>query len=362
MDGKIVLQDIVDLLAQRQGITLREAETFVKAMFSLIEEMLEREKCVKIKGLGIFKIIEVASRESININNGERFEIRGHSKISFVPDPVVRDLINKPFAHFEAVSLHEETVLEGMSEATDTILNEPEGEAAIGDIPAKIADTEDGSAREEKLSVVSETVSDRTVTGEKDNRECEKRLPEEAGTSYFSVKEEVAVCKMPNVRRRNVWYVIGILCLVSIVVYMFCCGERASTNPAVFRKEKPELKMQQADSAFLSKDTCWSDSTGSLVSTKEVPDGKRMKQDSADTKTDKATVPVLSIEEGNYKIVGTLQTHTIQIGETLRKISLKYYGTKELFFYIVQYNQDVIKNPDNVPVGVVIRIPELRQK
>ena len=63
-----------------------------------------------------------------------------------------------------------------------------------------------------------------------------------------------------------------------------------------------------------------------------------------------------------YNIVGVLQNHTISGGETLRKISLRYYGSKELFTYIVQYNSDIIKNPDNVPIGTVIKIPKLKQK
>lgn len=70
------------------------------------------EKYVKVKGLGTFKLTEVESRESVNVNTGERFQIQGHNKISFTPDTTMKDLINKPFAHFETVILNENTQLE----------------------------------------------------------------------------------------------------------------------------------------------------------------------------------------------------------------------------------------------------------
>ena len=124
MNEKITLQDLVNLLVERQNITKKDAETFVKAIFDLIEEVLERERSVKVKGLGIFKLIEVNTRESVNINTGERFEIQCHSKISFFPESSVKDLINKPFAHFEAVPLNDDTVLEDTLESTDSALDE----------------------------------------------------------------------------------------------------------------------------------------------------------------------------------------------------------------------------------------------
>ena len=75
--------------------------------FSLDRTSLENEKTVKIKGLGTFKLVDVDSRESVNVNTGERFQIKGHTKVSFTPDTNLRDTINKPFAHFETVVLNE---------------------------------------------------------------------------------------------------------------------------------------------------------------------------------------------------------------------------------------------------------------
>lgn len=112
MSEKVTIQDIIELLAEKHSMTKKDAEIFVKGMFELIEEALVTEKYVKVKGLGTFKLTEVESRESVNVNTGERIEIQGHTKISFTPDSSMKDLINKPFAHFETVILNENTKLE----------------------------------------------------------------------------------------------------------------------------------------------------------------------------------------------------------------------------------------------------------
>ena len=142
MSEKVTIQDIIELLAEKHSMTKKDAEIFVKGMFELIEEALVTEKYVKVKGLGTFKLTEVESRESVNVNTGERIEIQGHTKISFTPDSSMKDLINKPFAHFETVILNENTKLED----TET---EIEGEEE---------DTFDGNAPKPKQTVAAKEV------------------------------------------------------------------------------------------------------------------------------------------------------------------------------------------------------------
>lgn len=118
MDNKILLQDIADFLCYRSGITKREAEQFVRAFFEVIQQGLERDQYVKIKGFGTFKLVEVGQRESININTGERFQINGHTKVSFTPDTSLKDLVNRPFSHFQTVILNDETAIEELDACT----------------------------------------------------------------------------------------------------------------------------------------------------------------------------------------------------------------------------------------------------
>ena len=112
MNEKITLQDLVELLSEKSGMTKKNADALFRGMFDLIEEALTNEKYVKVKGLGTFKLTEVDSRESMNVNTGERIEIQGHTKVSFTPDTAMKELINKPFSHFETVVLNDGVELE----------------------------------------------------------------------------------------------------------------------------------------------------------------------------------------------------------------------------------------------------------
>ena len=109
MKKKLTLQDFADYIAQSEGVDKTTAETFVGAFFDIIEEGLIDDKFVKIKGFGTFKLVAVSERESVNINTGERFQISGHTKVSFTPDSTMKELVNRPFAHFEAVDLNDDT-------------------------------------------------------------------------------------------------------------------------------------------------------------------------------------------------------------------------------------------------------------
>lgn len=105
--GKLSISEIAQVLVDNKGLSQKDAENFVAAMFDIIQTALERDKLVKIKGLGTFKIIDVEARESINVNSGERVVIEGHGKVTFTPDASMKELVNKPFSQFETVILNE---------------------------------------------------------------------------------------------------------------------------------------------------------------------------------------------------------------------------------------------------------------
>ena len=105
--GKIAIQDVASKLIVQNGLSKKEATRFANKMFDLIREALEEEKTVKVKGLGTFKIIDVDSRESVNVNTGERVLIEGHNKITFTPDALMKELVNKPFSQFETIVLND---------------------------------------------------------------------------------------------------------------------------------------------------------------------------------------------------------------------------------------------------------------
>ena len=107
MSDKLNHSDLSALLAKETGISLAKSEAFTKALFDLIIEGLENDGLVKINGLGTFRVTEVADRYSVNVNTGEKFEIKGHKKLTFVPADTLKDSVNKPFAMFAPVEVDE---------------------------------------------------------------------------------------------------------------------------------------------------------------------------------------------------------------------------------------------------------------
>lgn len=114
MDNKIGIQELAAAIAKVREIDGSEAEIFCRSVFEVVSEFLVKDKLVKIKGLGTFKLIEVSDRESINVNTGERIVIAGHTKMSFTPDSVLRDTVNRPFADFETTVLSDNASTEKM--------------------------------------------------------------------------------------------------------------------------------------------------------------------------------------------------------------------------------------------------------
>ena len=105
--SKISLSDLAQRLAEKSGISLQDAELFIRKMFDVANEGLQSYKLVKMKWLGTFKVMAVKDRESVDVNTGERIIIEGRDKISFTPDNILKEIVNKPFAQFETVVVND---------------------------------------------------------------------------------------------------------------------------------------------------------------------------------------------------------------------------------------------------------------
>ena len=105
--SKISLNDLAQRLAEKSGISLQDAELFIRKMFDVANEGLQSDKFVKMKWLGTFKVMAVKDRESVDVNTGERIIIEGRDKISFTPDNILKEIVNKPFAQFETVVVND---------------------------------------------------------------------------------------------------------------------------------------------------------------------------------------------------------------------------------------------------------------
>lgn len=105
--SKISLSDLAQRLAEKSGISLQDAELFIRKMFDVANGGLQSDKLVKMKWLGTFKVMAVKDRESVDVNTGERIIIEGRDKISFTPDNILKEIVNKPFAQFETVVVND---------------------------------------------------------------------------------------------------------------------------------------------------------------------------------------------------------------------------------------------------------------
>ena len=101
------IQDIAKVIAAKYGLKISDSKTFINTFMDLVNEGLQEDGLVKIKGFGTFKIIEVKDRESINVTTGERFLIPGRNKVTFTPDSVMKEMVNKPFSQFDTVILND---------------------------------------------------------------------------------------------------------------------------------------------------------------------------------------------------------------------------------------------------------------
>ena len=151
MDAKLNHSDLSALLAKAAGMSLAKAELLTKSIFDIIIEGIEQDGVVKINGLGTFKLTDVASRSSVNVNTGEKFEIKGHQKLVFTPADTLKDCVNQPFAMFEPVEVDET-----YNDDTDDDSNELPGDDN-NELPGEENVASDDVQPEENEVVVEET-------------------------------------------------------------------------------------------------------------------------------------------------------------------------------------------------------------
>ena len=392
MNEKITLQDLVELLSEKNDMTKKNADAFLRCMFDLIEEALTNEKYVKIKGLGTFKLTEVDSRESMNVNTGERIEIQGHTKISFTPDTTMKELINKPFSHFETVILNDGVELEDTpfdiepkveemaDEMVEKIIEEPQVEvepvvevkvevaeepvvSPVVDEPIPVEEVSESVEEEPKEieAVVDEEpevsepvdIEEKPVEVEEKVEPIEEEISEKVSIPEEKVEEkpEIVVPEAPRSENKTTFKVLIGIIVVLLLIILF------GVYWIFFRQEKVDTNWEY---------TAPVKETASVV---QVEEQQAVKEDTLLVSEDTMVVQPVQEEQTMvlpedvvYEITGTITTLTLEPGQTLVKLALKYYGSKNFWPYIVQHNPDVIKDADRVPKGATIKIPKLEPK
>ena len=193
--GKYSITQLATILVKKNGISNDEALKFVTAIFDIVKEGLETDKLVKIKGFGTFKIIDVDPRESVNVNTGERVLINGHQKITFTPDSVMKEMVNRPFAQFETVVLNDgvdfsdidklSNINENIDKREETqeelqeIIQEEEEKEEVHDITPQESSTNDDVVRNQTTISPTKKLAE-TSTKETAEETSEKLIEEPA--------------------------------------------------------------------------------------------------------------------------------------------------------------------------------------
>ncbi len=172
------LDCLMRCLVERYGLSRKEAEEFVTTIFAVVRDRIDRDKIVKVKGLGTFKLADVNARESIDVNTKERIVIEGRAKLSFTPENAVRDRINSPFSQFETVDLDDDMDFTSIDEKYN---EKDEEEASAEEAPVE-------EVAVEQAPVVEEVPVEETTTADVSSEEIKEEEPPVAETPSEEVK------------------------------------------------------------------------------------------------------------------------------------------------------------------------------
>lgn len=374
---KFTVQQLADILIRKNRLSENEAQAFVCAIFDVIKEGLEADRQVKIKGFGTFKIIDVDPRESVNVNTGERVLIGGHQKITFTPDSVMKEMVNRPFSQFETVILNdgvdfsdvekEEPAPEAeniqKTEKENTMSEkevEPEPEEETISEPEVIItpEPEESEIPEPEESANPEQVKEATHEPEKEKIDQER---EEEATP--EPEDELSYEEKPE--HHYTAHIIGaIACLILIAAaayggYMFGVEEgRHQERLAQIAEQSKYLDKQKEEiTAYKAK----ADTTAVTEKAKKDSTAKKAETVQNTETADFSTYAMRDprVRTGAYVIVGTDKVVTAREGQTISKIAQTHLGPG-MSCYVEVFNE--MNGNDPLKEGTKVKIPKLRHK
>ena len=414
------VNDFARELSEKYGLSLGDASDFVSAMFDVVKEELDgADSSVKIKGFGTFKVSAVGARASVDVNTGERIIIDGRNKISFTPEVLLRDRVNRPFVQFETVVLNDgvdfseieeeseeeldsvsETEPQGVqlsptaptSQPTDQSTDQPapaeqpQGVQLSSTAPTSQSTDHYSSSEtaskavntEEHRDMARRLMTPKTETIEEDSEESDDKT---TATAPEADDEGIVIggCRQRSPRIMYVLTIASFIILVSLGIGMYFLYQRIEEKNHVIDRLESRLYAQQeaaeradAQPAVAVKDTIVSNDSlraaelhaaekakkNSISASKSAAEAKAS-QSSAAPST--ATTPSdynydTRVRTGAYIIVGVAKTVTVQPGQTLASISKAYLG-EGMECYV-----EVLNNRHSVKAGEKLKIPQLKLK
>ena len=407
-------QDLVNLLAQKNGLSRKKNVQFVNELVDLINEVLKDEKLLKISGLGTFKVIDTKDRESVNVQTGDRFVIEGRNKITFTPDATMRELVNRPFSQFETVVLNDGVDFSDIPEEPadeEPIIEEPAPEEPINETPIEpiepikpikpIEPIVEQPIIEQPIveqPIIEQPINDApsiTPLLDPENTETEENNNNE--TTEDTIMEE---------EKSNVWKWLAALIICTAIGFAggYYVGKRFAPMKFIPLEKTEMIQGEFVDSTMIdsiyaedsmerARDAKIKARVDSITRAHEARNesirvaklkkasentakldaamaAKQAAQQSADKAAPAAPAAPLPkgdnsqtvnnakamVSNGAYTIVGTQETITVKPGQTMKKIS-KFYLGDGMECYIQAYN-----GISEVTEGMKLKIPKLQVK
>ena len=374
--NKLTLNNIAKVLVEKNGLEPKEAMTFTTAMFDLIHDRLNEEGIVKVKGLGTFKMIRVEARESINVRTGERVLIDSHAKITFTPDAVMKELVNKPFSQFETVVLNDDVEFTDMKseETTDETNNSEQSESLVDVVseggtpePAPVVAPEPAPvvAPEPVAEVAPEPTP---VVAPEPTRE----VPEPTAPSADEESEEntlaVQTCYEEDEEEshwlRNIgWAFLVLVLMAASAVGGYLYGVGQIPSQTAMADTVSAVKVNPVVTDTLVNDGLKADSVA--VKTEAKHEDKAASEQQPQEKTsqdlhDKYAEMDARVRTGAYKITGLDREVKVRAGDNLKRIARRELGSDDMVCYIEVFNK--MNASAELKEGQTIKIPALKLK
>ncbi len=358
MSGKLNMQDIANFLVAKNDISKEEAESFLVGLFSLIEKGLSVDEITKVKDFGTFKLTHIQERESIDVNTKEKITIPAHRRVCFTPAQLLKSLVNKPFAHFEATPINEGVFMDGISQDSPSSADEKDSDSSYEEDVEKCI--------EDEHTKVGATAKSDTVATDSGNDVLFEEIND--------LEESFATAVISTSVVENTVEVIGIeSILIDDDTKLEATNEKPSTDIPINslpNKSKPKAKSKKSHyllrvavvglfiifavdftynyyfSSSSSKQVVDIAENSKPIDNVAIVDTENLSSDSK-TNVD-SVVTVASLPR---------KTAKMSPGRTLRLIALDKLGDREFWVYIYMVNKDEIQNPNVVPIGQVLELP-----
>ena len=398
--NKLTLNNIAKVLVEKNGLEPKEAMMFTTAMFDLIHDRLNEEGIVKVKGLGTFKMIRVEARESINVRTGERVLIDSHAKITFTPDAVMKELVNKPFSQFETVVLNDDVEFTDMKseETTDETNNSEQSESLVDVVseggtpepapepaPEPVAEVAPEPAPEVAPEPVAEPTPEPApvvppepvaevapeptpVVAPEPTRE----VPEPTVPSADEESEEntsaVQTCYEEDEEEshwhRNIgWAFLVLVLMAASAVGGYLYGVGQIPSQTAMADTVSAVKVNPVVTDTLVNDSLKADSVA--VKTEAKHEDKAASEEQPQEKTsqnlhDKYAEMDARVRTGAYKITGLDREVKVRAGDNLKRIARRELGSDDMVCYIEVFNK--MNASAELKEGQTIKIPALKLK